>query len=128
MKIALVSDDGTNVSKHFGRAQYVVFTLENGRVTGNESRTKPGHMHSVGQHESDSDYHHGPEADHRHETMISPVADCEALVTGGIGAGAYEAIRSQGIKPIITDIKTAHEAAKAYAEGRIVDHAERMHR
>jgi len=30
MKIALVSDDGTNVSKHFGRAQYVVFTLENG--------------------------------------------------------------------------------------------------
>ena len=128
LKIAVVSDDGTNVSQHFGRAQhYVVFTLENGRVTNREPRDKLGHMHSGGQHEGDSDHHHGLEADHRHETMISPVADCEALVAGGMGAGAYEAIRSKGIRPIITDIRSVDQVAKAYAEGRIVDHAERLH-
>ena len=45
MKIAAVSDDGTTISQHFGRAQYyVVVTVEDGQLTDHETRDKLGHM------------------------------------------------------------------------------------
>ena len=45
MKIAIVSDNGKNISQHFGRAtQYVVVEAEGGRITSREIRLKAGHM------------------------------------------------------------------------------------
>ena len=46
---------------------------------------------------------------------------------GGMGWGAYEAMSSYGIKPIITDIVNIEEAVRAYLDGTIVDHTERLH-
>jgi predicted Fe-Mo cluster-binding NifX family protein len=44
MKIAAVSDDGTTISAHFGRAPfYVVVTVEDGRIVARETRDKMGH-------------------------------------------------------------------------------------
>ncbi|MGA8903982.1 MAG: hypothetical protein WB661_03120 [Candidatus Bathyarchaeia archaeon] len=43
MKVALVSDNGKNVSQHFGRARYyVVVTVENGHEVNREVRDKLG--------------------------------------------------------------------------------------
>jgi len=75
MKIAFVSDNGKNVSQHFGRARYyVVVTVENGQVVKNETRDKLGHIQfaSDAHHE---EYHgplhgYGPEAQHRHGKII----------------------------------------------------------
>jgi len=130
MKIAVVSDDGETISQHFGRAQqYVVVTVENGRIEKREIRDKLGHMHFEGQqaHEEDREHHHGPEAEHRHGQMIEPIADCEVLIAGGIGGGAYEAIHSQGIRPVLTDVKLIDDAVKAYVDGRLEDRTERIH-
>ena len=39
MKIAVVTDDGTTICQHFGRAQYYsIITIENGKVKGKEQR------------------------------------------------------------------------------------------
>jgi predicted Fe-Mo cluster-binding NifX family protein len=130
LKIAVVSDDGETVSQHFGRAQqYVVATVENGRIEKREIRDKLGHMHFEGQHghEEDREHHHGPEAEHRHGLMIEPIADCEVLIAGGMGGGAYEAIRSQGIRPVLTDVKLIDDAVRAFVEGQLVDRRERIH-
>jgi len=130
MKIAVVSDDGETVSQHFGRAQqYVVATVENGRIEKREIRDKLGHMHFEGQHghEEDREHHYGPEAEHRHGLMIEPIADCEVLIAGGMGGGAYEAIRSQGIRPVLTDVKSIDDAVRAFVEGKLVDRRERIH-
>jgi len=44
MKIAAISDDGTTISQHFGRAPlYVVVTVEEGKIVGQETRDKTGH-------------------------------------------------------------------------------------
>jgi predicted Fe-Mo cluster-binding NifX family protein len=132
MKIAVVSDDGQMVSQHFGRAPYyVVLTLEDGRVVHRESRDKLGHMDFGGQHNQEHHEHHhgsGEEADHRHNMMIAPICDCEVLVASGMGAGAYEAVRSQGVRPVVTDIKLIDDVAKAFVDGQLVDHRERIHR
>jgi len=84
MKIALVSDNGESLSQHFGRARfYVVVTVENGQEVNREVRDKQGQ--------------HGfsPEAQHRHGGMIEAINDCEALVAGGMGAGAPESLQAR---------------------------------
>jgi predicted Fe-Mo cluster-binding NifX family protein len=130
MKIAVVSDDGENISQHFGRAQqYVVVTVENGHIEKREVRDKLGHMHFEGQqgHEEDREHHHGPEAEHRHDPMMEPIADCEVLIAGGIGGGAMQSLLSRNIRPVMTDIRSIDDAVKAFVEGRLENRAERIH-
>jgi len=59
--------------------------------------------------------------------MMESIADCQILVARGMGAGAYENIKSRGIQPILTEIHTIDEAVKAYLQGNLVDHPERLH-
>jgi predicted Fe-Mo cluster-binding NifX family protein len=126
MRIAFASDDEQTISQHFGRARgYVVLTLENGRVEKRESRDKLGHADFGGPHQ----HHHGsdPEAKYQHGMMFAPITDCQVCVVGGMGAGAYENLESMGIRPIVTDIKSIDEAAQTFIEGRLKNHAERIH-
>ena len=52
MKIAVISEDGTTISQHFGRAPYyVVVTAEDGEVVDKEKRDKPGHHSFAHQHQ-----------------------------------------------------------------------------
>jgi predicted Fe-Mo cluster-binding NifX family protein len=67
------------------------------------------------------------EEQHRHGLMFAPIRDCEVCVVGGMGVGAYENLRSMGIRPIITDMRLIDEAAQAFIEGRLENHAERIH-
>ena len=124
MKIAIASDDAANVSQHFGRAtHYVVLTIEDGRVAAREEREKVGHEGGHAEHG------HAPPAGeaHRHGDMIGAVADCEVLVAGRMGAPAYEAIRSRGLRPILTDLRTVDDVARAFVGGTLADHPERVH-
>lgn len=34
------------------------------------------------------------------------IADCEVLLTGGMGAGAYESMKQANIRPVVTDVTT----------------------
>jgi predicted Fe-Mo cluster-binding NifX family protein len=132
MKIAFVSDNGKNVSQHFGRARYyVVVTVENGQAVKSETRDKLGHMHFAADahyEEHQGPLHgYGPEAQHRHGKMIEVINDCEVLVGGGMGAGARESLRASKIRPILTNILSIDDALKAYTEGRLEDHTELVH-
>ena len=132
MKIAAVSEDGRTISQHFGRAPfYIVVTVEDGKIVSREQRDKMGHAHFAGEpHAEDQDPRgHGFDAaaQGRHTRMSAAIADCQALLARGMGAGAYESLQQAGIRPVITDISTIDEAVQAYLTGRIVDHTERLH-
>jgi predicted Fe-Mo cluster-binding NifX family protein len=135
LKIAVISEDGATISQHFGRAPlYVVITVEDGKVVSRETREKMGHAHFSGgkheEHHHDADPRgHGfdPASQNRHASMLSAISDCEALLAGGMGAGAYESMKQAGIRPIVTDITNIDEAVKAYLDGSIVDHYEKLH-
>jgi predicted Fe-Mo cluster-binding NifX family protein len=132
MKIAVVTDDGKTVSKHFGRAtHYLVATVEDGQIVAREMRPKVGHGQFSGEaHDAESHGQHhgtGPHAQSRHAQMAEAIADCESLICGGMGYGAYESMRQRGIRPIISDELDVDQAVTACAEGRLVDHAERLH-
>ncbi len=133
MKIALITDDGKTISQHFGRANYyVVVTIENGQIVQREMRDKLSHKHFAGEehgHSHQADTRHGFDAasQDRHAQMSESIADCEALLCRGMGAGAYESMKARGIRPIVTDVEAIEEAALAYSRGELRDHIEKLH-
>jgi predicted Fe-Mo cluster-binding NifX family protein len=131
MKIAVVSDDGTTISQHFGRASlYIVFTVENGKVVNKEQREKMGHRHfaSSESHETHEGKHgYGTEAQSRHSLMADAIRDCQVLIAGGMGMGAYEGMKSYNIDPIVTNVNDADEAVRLHIEGKLTNLMERIH-
>lgn len=132
MKIAAVSDDEVNISQHFGRAPYyMVVTIDDGKVTAKETRPKTGHQ-TFAAHEPPklgSGERHGYDAGSqvRHESMAEAIADCQALLAGGMGWGAYEAMKSYGIETIVTDVRNIDEAIELYLAGKLTNLMERLH-
>ena len=132
VKIAFVTDDGTTICPHFGRAHYYeVVTLENGNISHRERREKSGH-HTF----SSSEHHHEQESgEHgfdgtsrrKHESMIATIADCQVLVTRGMGAGAYKHLSEANITPIVTSFGDIDSAIHEYVNGNLVNHIERLH-
>jgi predicted Fe-Mo cluster-binding NifX family protein len=132
VKIAIATDNGRTVSMHFGRAAaYAVLTVEGGSVVARELRPKfAPHGTSAAMHADEGPgqaHGTGPAARSRHDQMAAAITDCEAVICGGMGYGAYERMTSNGIRPIVTDIRDVDEAALACAAGTIVDHLERLH-
>ncbi len=132
MKIAAITDEGTTISQHFGRAEYyLVITVEEGQIVDRELRHKLGHnQFASNPHAEDQPGQpHGtdPASHDKHMQMAEAIADCEALLCRGMGRGAYESIKMRGIRPVVTDIANIDEAVMAYTAGTIVDLVEKLH-
>ena len=132
MKIAVITDDGTTISQHFGRAPYyLVATVENKQIVKRELRNKLGHAQFANQpHEAEQpNQPHGmdPASHNKHLQMAEAIADCETLLCRGMGMGAYQSMQARGIRPVVTDIAVIDEAVMAYVEGNIVNRVERLH-
>jgi predicted Fe-Mo cluster-binding NifX family protein len=126
MKIVFVTDDHQTISAHFGRAQYYeIFTISAGQVTARETlaRSFPQLVPVAGDHTADGAHQH----QHDHSAMLTPIADCQVLITRGMGNGAHLSLKAHGIQPIITDISEIQVALDAYLAGTLVDHPEKLH-
>jgi predicted Fe-Mo cluster-binding NifX family protein len=131
MKIAVITDDGKTISQHFGRAKaYVVATIEDGKITNREMRSKLGHNQFAGEpHEEHHGESHGqdPASHNKHVQMANAIADCQVLLCGGMGMGAYLSMQQLNIQPIVTDYQDVEGAVQAYIDGKIEDHTEKLH-
>jgi predicted Fe-Mo cluster-binding NifX family protein len=132
MKIAVISNEGTTISQHFGMAPlYVVATVENGKVTNKETRNKMGHQH-FGDHPHHEEHHgerHGFDADaqDKHAKMAQNIDDCQVLLAGGMGWGAFESMKQRGLEVVITDVKDIDEALNTYLKGELPNLMEKLH-
>jgi quercetin dioxygenase-like cupin family protein/predicted Fe-Mo cluster-binding NifX family protein len=132
MKIAIITDDGKSISQHFGRAPYyLVLTIEEGKIVNREMRNKIGHNHFHNQPHAEASHEigHGSDASshEKHVSMAEAIADCTAVLCGGMGMGAYESMRRLNIQPIVTDLNDIDAAAQAFMDGKLVDHIELLH-
>ena len=131
MKMAVITDEGKTISQHFGRAPYyLVLTIEEGKIINKEMREKLGHnqFSAAGTEEHHHEQHGMDPASHdKHAQMAGSISDCEALICGGMGRGAYESMRLLNIKPIVTEIRDIEEAAQAFMDGKLVDRTELLH-
>jgi len=132
MKIAAVSDDEITISQHFGRASlYVVVTVEDGKILNKERRARTGHHTFAAQEHPDlapgerHGYDAGSQA--KHKSMAETIADCQVLLSGGMGWGAYESMKGYNIEPVVTDVKNIDEAIQLYLTGELPNLMERVH-
>jgi predicted Fe-Mo cluster-binding NifX family protein len=125
--IAVATDDGTTVSSHFGRARfYEVLNFSEGKVMKRERREKAGH-HSFGPAESEHGDHNGDGHEERHQTMVSPVLDCQAVIVRGMGQGAVEHLRRSNLLPVLTELHTIDEVIEAVAADSMDNDPHRIH-
>jgi predicted Fe-Mo cluster-binding NifX family protein len=125
LKIAFVTDDGTTISSHYGRAMYYeICTLEGTAVVHRERVPKAGH-HTQGRHVHGDGHQHGH--GHDHGSMISPISGCATLIARGMGMGAHTALTSMGITPILTDEHTIDAALEKLADGSLFNNERRLH-
>jgi len=135
MKIAIVSDDNQTVSQHFGRAEnYIVILLEHEKIIERKTLAKPGRCHTAsrgrGKHNHTADARgrgFGHQAKGAHQDMFENIMDCDILITGGMGRGAYLDLQELGIRPIVTDIADIASVIQAVLDDTIVDHVEQLH-
>jgi predicted Fe-Mo cluster-binding NifX family protein len=130
MKIAVITEDGQKISRHFGRAPYYkVFTIEDGKVISSEMREKIGH-NQFGDHHHEhhgSDHGHEEHSHQKHINMAEVISDCQTLICGGMGMGAYESMRRLNITPLVTDLSEIDEVVRAFIDGKLLDHTELLH-
>ncbi len=132
MKIAAITDDGKTISLHFGRASYyLVATVEDGKIVHTELREKMGHGHFHNQphpvHEPGQGHGMDPASHNKHLQMAEALSDCEALLCGGMGMGAYQSMQSRGITPVVTDVLDIEQAILAYVQGQLIDRVDKLH-
>lgn len=133
MKIAVITEDGKTISQHFGRAPYyLVVNVENDQPTQRELREKLGHNKFNSEPNHEEHHHQGEhgqdEISHgKHIQMAGAISDCQVVICGGMGFGAYESMRRLNIQPIVTDLSDIDAAIQAYLAGTLVDHTEKLH-
>jgi len=125
LKVAVVTDDGSTVSAHFGRAQrYLVYRVEGGEIKGKEARDKAAHGPGEGHHHAGESR---PDMAVTHAAMLANVNDCEAVIARGMGRPMYEFIGGSGMRVFITAVEDADEAVRKFASGTLDNHAELLH-
>lgn len=132
MKIAAITEDGKTISQHFGRAPYyLVLTIEDGKIVNREMREKMGHTHFAAESHAEESHSAGHGTDvvshNKHVSMAEVISDCEVLLCGGMGMGAYESMRLLKIQPIVTDLFDIDAAVQAYLDDKLIDHTEKLH-
>ena len=123
-KIAVVTQDQHKVSIHFGMAPYYqVFSIEDGKITAEETRQKPHHEHHP---DHNSDQHEHDHGNGHPQKMFAPLADCQVLICGGMGSPAFAKAQAAGLEVILTGGEI-QASVQAYLDGKIVSDLLRVH-
>jgi len=118
-KLAVPTDDGETISRHFGQAKYFrVITLENDQTARSEMREKASHQH--GDHSHPAGIHPG-------QQMIEVISDCQVLVCGGMGTPAYNRVVAAGLRVILTRQLSIDTAVQAYLLGTLNNEPNLVH-
>ena len=131
IKIAIPTDDGVTISRHFGRAKaFLVITLDNGDVVEQELRQLPDsgdHEHHHHDHEHDHHHHHGMGGNPAHMAKFEYVRDCQFLIGGGMGAPAINRLNAMGIQVALTDHKQIADLLEEVKTGQVKHNPKRVH-
>lgn len=130
MKVAVVTMEGENISQHFGRSPYYkIITIVDQKIIKEEMRERgTGHFaqnksHEEKHHNVDAKQKHGygSDADNKHASMAAEISDCEVLIAGGMGQGAYESFKRVGLNVFLTDHVKISSAINDLINGTLIN-------
>ena len=108
--IAVATTDGVSLCEHLAKsAAYVVFEVEDGRIVARAIRTRE--LGPCGNHKS----------------FVEMLDGCDAVICGGIGQGAFDALSAHGIKVVVAAGSYGiDDAAGQYLAGTLGTTGERV--
>ncbi len=131
IKIAIPTDDGVTISRHFGQARaFLIVTLDDGEIVAQELRELPdagGHDHHHHHHDHNHDHHHGMGGNPAHMAKFEYVRDCQFLIGGGMGAPAVNRLNAMGIQVALTDHKQIADLLEEVKTGQVKHNPKRVH-
>jgi predicted Fe-Mo cluster-binding NifX family protein len=68
-----------------------------------------------------------PASHDKHNRMSQNIQDCDVLICGGMGMGAYQSMQSFGITPLVTQLHEIEDALQAYLSGELRDETQLLH-
>jgi predicted Fe-Mo cluster-binding NifX family protein len=109
-QVAIATTDGVSVCDHLARsASFLIFEIADGRIV---SRTVRGR-------ETDSCGNH--------RSFVDLLSGCQAVICGGIGAGAANALAMHGVRSLVLANRITVDAAlTGYLAGTLVTTEERV--
>jgi len=116
-KVAVASEDGVNISRHFGRSRcFLLFEIEGKQVVRQSLRDNTFTAYARGECQEGAEHHHH----HGHGAMVQALADCEAVLCYGMGWRAAEELKQNGIQAFILPTQMSPEdAVKGYLAGNL---------
>ena len=119
MRVAIPSDDGTNMASHTGRASgFIVYDIEAEEAYRVEYRSNTYTAHAKG--ECNEDQHHTHQGYHDHEELLDALHDCQIMIAQGMGPRLVMDLSRRGIEVLFCNQHVADEAAQQYAAGDLV--------
>jgi len=118
LKIAVPTDDGVTVSRHFGQAAYFkILNLDEGKVVSVEIREKVVHEHGS----------QVPQGIHPGAAMVDSIMDCNVLIAGGMGSPVYQRAINVGLQVILTRQQDIDLAVRDFLAGSLENDPELVH-
>jgi len=119
IKVAIPTDDGETISRHFGQAKFFkIITLENEQIVSSEMRQKATHQH--GDYSQSAAMHPG-------QKMVEDLAGCQVLISGGMGEPALNRATAAGLKVFLTGNTSIDAALQAYLAGTLENNPALVH-
>ena len=126
MKIAIPSDNGSQISRHFGRAKgFIVFTIEEGVIQNEEFVDNRFTGHSQGLHVSHG-HQGGDEHHHSHQGILQALENCSIVIAGGMGKRLVTDMTSSNKQVFITKEVIARKAVELFLEDKL-DHRDDLY-
>jgi predicted Fe-Mo cluster-binding NifX family protein len=109
-RLAIATSDGARVAGHLARSTaWVVLEIERGEVLSRTMRTRAA------------------EPCGSHQTFVDMLTGCDAVICGGIGEGAANALSAAGIASlVVVQPLTIEQALQAWLAGTLVTTEERV--
>ena len=100
----------------------MVVTVEDGEIVSRDVRRRPGSLTAAALGPAGQAMDAG-----RGRRSAELVSDCEALIAGGMGRGAYENLKRVGVEPVLTDARRVDDAVLRYCRDDLPNLTERLH-
>ncbi|TKJ36580.1 iron-molybdenum cofactor biosynthesis protein [candidate division LCP-89 bacterium B3_LCP] len=120
MRIAIPSDEGTNIAAHTGRAGgFVIYDIDNNQAARVEYRSNTFTAHAKGECNGEENQKHHAHSDHGE--LLDALHDCQVMIARGMGPRLVMDLARRNIEVVFCESDVADTAAQQYAAGELMN-------
>jgi predicted Fe-Mo cluster-binding NifX family protein len=120
MKIAVATDDFTNITGHIGRCNgFLIYLIEDENIMSTEQRENTFTNHKKA-HDNHQQHSHG----HGHYDLIEGLSDCSHLICTSAGWRLKNDFSETGKELIFTDESNAETAVNKFINGTLIKNSD----